>query len=50
MRGTRKERRVGNTFAKGEIVSVGGSWIGERGFGYRLYQPSRSVRFTWAQP
>ena len=27
-----KERRVGNTFAKGETVSVGGSWIGERGF------------------
>ena len=27
-----KERRVGNTFAKGETVSVGGSWIGERAF------------------
>ena len=27
-----KERRVGNTFAKGETVSIGGSWIGERGF------------------
>lgn len=27
-----KERRVGNTFAKGETISVGGSWIGERGF------------------
>lgn len=27
-----KERRIGNTFAKGETVSVGGSWIGERGF------------------
>ena len=27
-----KERRVGNTFAKGETVSFGGSWIGERGF------------------
>ena len=27
-----KERRVGNTFAKGETISVGGSWIGDRGF------------------
>ena len=27
-----KERRVGNTFAKGKTVSVGGSWIGERSF------------------
>lgn len=27
-----KERRVGNTFAKGETVSVGGSWVGERAF------------------
>lgn len=27
-----KERRIGNTFAKGETVGVGGSWIGERGF------------------
>lgn len=27
-----KERRVGNTFAEGQTVSVGGSWIHDRGF------------------
>jgi iron complex outermembrane recepter protein len=27
-----KERRVGNTFAKGETFNIGGSWILDRGF------------------
>ena len=27
-----KERRVGNTFAEGQTVNVGGSWIHDRGF------------------
>lgn len=27
-----KERRVGNTFAEGQTVNIGGSWIHERGF------------------
>ena len=27
-----KERRVGNTFAEGQNVSIGGSWIHDRGF------------------
>lgn len=27
-----KERRVGNTFAEGQIVNIGGSWIHDRGF------------------
>ena len=27
-----KERRVGNTFAKGETFNIGGSWIYDRGF------------------
>ena len=27
-----KERRVDNTFAKGETVNIGGSWIHDRGF------------------
>lgn len=27
-----KERRVGNTFAEGQNISVGGSWIHDRGF------------------
>ncbi|MCJ8512407.1 zinc piracy TonB-dependent receptor ZnuD [Acinetobacter lwoffii] len=27
-----KERRVGNTFAEGQTVNIGGSWIHDRGF------------------
>lgn len=27
-----KERRVGNTFAEGETINIGGSWIHDRGF------------------
>lgn len=27
-----KERRVGNTFAEGQTVNVGGSWVHDRGF------------------
>ncbi len=29
---TEKERRVDNTFAEGQTVSIGGSWIHDRGF------------------
>ena len=32
-----KERRVGNTFAEGQTVNIGGSWIHDRGlWGYLI--------------